>query len=1053
MTYGIAGSLETITNALGEVTTLKYDLAGRVISQRLPDNRLIKFSYDPNGNVTGITPPWKSTHEINYNGFNLIDNYLPPTIEAPNTNTSYVYSNDRELVQINRPDGQVIEFNHNTTTGSLDSIDLPNGMRTFSYSYGIMNYSLSEDNIAKGYVFSGTKVINDSFFNGPHSFHVSNTFNDDHNLSTETLMSGPTNWPINFGYDDDTLLTSAGDQTYLRDTHSGFLNQMNLGGVQQNFSYSPAFGELLSMNAEFGGADLYKETMTRDKLGRIKTVIEQYGSDAQRLSEYTYDKAGRLTAVAVNGEPHSSYVYDSNSNRTGQTINGSTLTAAFSPISISIGDEHSCSLTSSGVKCWGEASSGALGYRNLKDIGDNELLTAVNFVRLGTTIKSISSGNRHNCVQFINNNIRCWGENTHGQLGLGHTLNIGDDEQPSSQPYLNFGGKALILASGGSHSCILKPQNKVSCWGLGSSGQLGYGNTNNVGDDEHPVTAGDVPTGSNSRIVQLVAGDSHTCLMATNGRFKCWGSNSHRQLGFGTTGTNVGDDELPDANPYLNIGELIKQISAGGDHTCVVTEANKLKCWGRNDYGQLGLGNTTVLTTTPRLHPYVDVGEDVKSVSAGRNSTCVTTVTDKVKCWGLNDAGQLGQGNLATIGEDEHPSAIPFLDFGPSPVVAVKISDKHACAMLADKNVTCWGSGASGRLGIGNINNIGDNESPNSVGFIQGLKQDGIKYDDQDRLLAFGTKSFTYNSNGDLMSEVDSATGITRTFEYDVFGNLKKVILPNKTISYRVDAHNRRVSKYVDSVLVQHYIWNSENQLIGLADGSGLVTTRFVYGSKSHSPDYMIKDNVQYQIVSNHLGSPVSVVNTSSGEVAQKISYDEFGNILSDSQLGFTPIGFVGCLFDVDTKLCRFGARDYDSSIGRWLSKDPILFAGGDTNLYGYVIQDPVNFIDPNGEAFAILIPFLPYLPGLVTAAKVAGAMAAAYAINKLSDWQWKKLKENTGEHPEEIKERLVGSDGGKWDLHIEKDGRITIRPKNGKAGPIDTDYTKDNLKRNSCGN
>lgn len=111
----------------------------------------------------------------------------------------------------------------------------------------------------------------------------------------------------------------------------------------------------------------------------------------------------------------------------------------------------------------------------------------------------------------------------------------------------------------------------------------------------------------------------------------------------------------------------------------------------------------------------------------------------------------------------------------------------------------------------------------------------------------------------------------------------------------------------------------------------------------------MIMGGDKFKIVTNHLGSPVVVVNSSTGVIAQEIHYDEWGNILSDTNPGFTPFGFAGCLYDQDTKLCRFGARDYDPSIGRWLSKDPILFAGNDTNLYGYVFQDPINWIDSDG--------------------------------------------------------------------------------------------------------
>jgi RHS repeat-associated protein len=92
-------------------------------------------------------------------------------------------------------------------------------------------------------------------------------------------------------------------------------------------------------------------------------------------------------------------------------------------------------------------------------------------------------------------------------------------------------------------------------------------------------------------------------------------------------------------------------------------------------------------------------------------------------------------------------------------------------------------------------------------------------------------------------------------------------------------------------------------------------------------------------------------VNISNGIIAQRIDYDAFGNVVFDSNPGFQPFGFAGGIYDLDTKLTRFGARDYDAQTGRWTAKDPILFAGGDTNLYGYVLSDPVNWVDPHGLA------------------------------------------------------------------------------------------------------
>ncbi len=121
-------------------------------------------------------------------------------------------------------------------------------------------------------------------------------------------------------------------------------------------------------------------------------------------------------------------------------------------------------------------------------------------------------------------------------------------------------------------------------------------------------------------------------------------------------------------------------------------------------------------------------------------------------------------------------------------------------------------------------------------------------------------------------------------------------------------------------------------------------------------PDLMIKGGLTYRIISDHLGSPRLVVNSSDGTVVQRMSFDEFGNILEDSNPGFQPFGFAGGLYDQDTKLVRFGARDYSSVDGRWTSKDPIRFRGG-TNIYVYVENDPINLTDPNGLGGTVHYP------------------------------------------------------------------------------------------------
>jgi RHS repeat-associated protein len=183
-----------------------------------------------------------------------------------------------------------------------------------------------------------------------------------------------------------------------------------------------------------------------------------------------------------------------------------------------------------------------------------------------------------------------------------------------------------------------------------------------------------------------------------------------------------------------------------------------------------------------------------------------------------------------------------------------------------------------------------------------------------------------------------------------VLGNLRSVQLPNgNKIEYVIDGRNRRIGKKVNGTLTQAFLYQGSLNPVAELDGNGNMVSQFVYGSKGNVPDYMLKGGKTYRILSNHLGSPKLVVDISDGSVVQRMDYDAFGNVIEDSNPGFQPFGFAGGIYDLDTQLTRFGARDYDAQTGRWTAKDPILFAGGDTNLFGYVLGDPVNWVDEDG--------------------------------------------------------------------------------------------------------
>ena len=231
-------------------------------------------------------------------------------------------------------------------------------------------------------------------------------------------------------------------------------------------------------------------------------------------------------------------------------------------------------------------------------------------------------------------------------------------------------------------------------------------------------------------------------------------------------------------------------------------------------------------------------------------------------------------------------------------------------------------------------------------------------YDAQDRLTSYAGTAYTYSEAGDLETKTDA--GGTTSYAYDALGNLRSVLFPDgKQLEYVIDGQSRRVGKKgcpapcgppASPVLQQGFLYADPLRIVAELDGSNNVVSRFVYATRPNVPDFLVKGGVTYRIPSDQIGSVRLVVDASTGAIAQRIDYDAWGNVTTDTNPGFQPFGFAGGLHDPDTGLVRFGARDYDPAVGRWTTKDPIRFDGGDANLYGYVFEDPVNLNDPDGE-------------------------------------------------------------------------------------------------------
>jgi RHS repeat-associated protein len=241
-----------------------------------------------------------------------------------------------------------------------------------------------------------------------------------------------------------------------------------------------------------------------------------------------------------------------------------------------------------------------------------------------------------------------------------------------------------------------------------------------------------------------------------------------------------------------------------------------------------------------------------------------------------------------------------------------------------------------------------DNSNRSSVTRPSGT-QSGV-FDDHDRLTQYDGFAYQYDAMGDLLLRTDGAA--VTTYEHAA-GSLQRVVLPDGTeVEYVVDALDRRIGKRLNGALLSGYLYKDGLNPIAELDGSGQLVSRFVYGHRLTVPDYMNRGGSTYRIISNELGSPRLVIDVADGSVVQQIDYDEYGRVTADTNPGFQPFGFAGGLYDSDTGLVQFGARDYDPETGRWIRQDPDLFSSGSTNLYLYALADPVNLIDPDGRKY-----------------------------------------------------------------------------------------------------
>jgi alpha-tubulin suppressor-like RCC1 family protein len=396
-----------------------------------------------------------------------------------------------------------------------------------------------------------------------------------------------------------------------------------------------------------------------------KTIDVLVGSDTTVGTDRTF----QLEVGLLGGAP----VEELNMTGTATVLDDDQPAPAVITPTVAAGNNHTCRLDSGGgIKCWGDNSLGQLGNGTT-----TSSLAPVSVTGLGSGVAAIAAGDAQTCALTTSGGVKCWGNNLNGQLGNGTTT---QSNVPVDVTGLANGVTAI--AAGDNHTCAALGTGGVKCWGWGSSGQLGH---NAITSSSTPVDVQGLPAGTTA--TALTGGYRHTCAVLSDGSARCWGRNNEGQLG------NSSNTTGRVAVTPTGLTNGITAIVAGGAHTCAV-QTGTVRCFGFNNAGQLG-NNTTTQSNSPVTATGLT---NITAVAAGGSHSCALSATGAVSCWGLNQEGALGIGD-PTTNNALTPRSVAGLT---TPQTSLTASGQHTCSMQADQSVRCWGLNTSGQLGNGN---------------------------------------------------------------------------------------------------------------------------------------------------------------------------------------------------------------------------------------------------------------------------------------------------------------------------------------------------------------
>ncbi len=344
------------------------------------------------------------------------------------------------------------------------------------------------------------------------------------------------------------------------------------------------------------------------------------------------------------------------------------------------GENHTCALMEDGtVSCWGSNSSGQLGSGTVGAELDTPTPTPIANIAGAVAIATTKN---HTCALMEDGTVRCWGDNSSGQLGNSRSGSNRDDESentttPATVIDIN---EATAITTGWDHTCALMKDSTIRCWGNNSFGQLGDGTNSST---SVPVRDANI-----TDVIAITAGWDHTCALKRDGSIYCWGDNSDGQLGNGTTSGSSVPTRVADITDAT-------AISANRNHTCALLQNGNIYCWGSNSHGQLGRWRDDSAGSPTPLQ--VAGITDATAVSAGGSHTCAIHEDGTASCWGNNEDGQRGYGIINRSSSPLQISPVKVINL--SDAIAISAGGSHTCALHQTSTITCWGNNENEQLG------------------------------------------------------------------------------------------------------------------------------------------------------------------------------------------------------------------------------------------------------------------------------------------------------------------------------------------------------------------